>query len=87
MATIKPCVPGRTHTSSSDGTSDFGQYFIAGNWLNTSGTNIIPAPHCLVGPSALDLVSLAQIETLDHFVREQGSRTRRKLHRFFGDLL
>ena len=71
LAVFKARVRG-TRTSSADSASDFSQHFLAGNWLHAAGTNVIPAPNCLGRPSALNLVSLAYIEALDHSLREQG---------------
>jgi hypothetical protein len=84
---IQDARPGGTHTSSPDGASDFSEHFLTGNWLHAAGTNVIPPQNCLGRPSPLDLVSFAHIEALDHFLREQGPRSRRKLHCLVGDLI
>lgn len=86
-AIVTKARPGGTHTSSSDGASDLGKHFLTGNRLHAAGTNVIPPPNRLGRPGPLDLVSPAHIEALDHFLREQGPRGRRKLHRLIGDLI
>jgi len=69
---IQDARPGGTHTSSPDGASDLSQHVLSGNRLHTAGTNVIPAMNCFGSPSALDLVSLANIEALDHSFCEQS---------------